>query len=162
MESVIANEPAKADHARYVLGKLLIEGSNPDKVAINETKGGNWIKTAAKNGHVPSIEYKVYYDIRFARHPNLAKIWEALETVIERAPGKNSRACNTIAEFAHAQSKEEANKEKAARYYAMSAEQDCLVGQHWMGVFYMEGFGVAQNYDKAEDLLIKAAKSGNG
>ena len=31
-----------------------------------------------------------------------------------------------------------------------------------MGVFYMEGFGVAQNLDKAEELLIQAAKMGNG
>lgn len=44
----------------------------------------------------------------------------------------------------------------------MSAEQGCLVGTHWMGVFYMEGFGVAMNLDKAEEMLLKAAKMGNG
>ena len=162
LESIIANEPAKADDARYILGKLLIEGANPDKVPVNDTKGINWIKTAAKNGHISSIEYKTYYDIRFASHPNLNKIMEGLETVIERAPGKNSRACNTMAEFAHAQSKEESNKEKAARYYNMSADQECLVGSHWMGVFYMEGFGVPKNLEKAETLLQRAAKMGNG
>ena len=31
-----------------------------------------------------------------------------------------------------------------------------------MGVFYMEGFGVAKNLNKAEEMLLKAAKSGNG
>lgn len=31
-----------------------------------------------------------------------------------------------------------------------------------MGVFYMEGFGVARNLDKAETMLLKAAKMGNG
>ena len=31
-----------------------------------------------------------------------------------------------------------------------------------MGVFYMEGFGVSQNLDKAEEMLIQAAKMGNG
>ena len=56
---------------------------------------------------MPSLEYKTYYDIRFARHPNLTKIMQGLEAVVEQAPGKNSRACNTIAEFAHAQSREE-------------------------------------------------------
>lgn len=111
---------------------------------------------------MPSLEYKTYYDIRFARHPNLTKIMQGLEAVVEQAPGKNSRACNTIAEFAHAQSREDLNKEKAARYYAQSAEQGCLVGQHWMGVFYMEGFGVARNVEKAEANLLRAAKAGNG
>lgn len=161
LESIIANEPAKANDARYILGRLLIEGTNP-LVAVNETKGINWIKHAAKNNHVPSIEYKTYYDIRFARVPNLNKIMQGLEAVVDGAPGKNSRACNTIAEFAHAQSKEESNKDKAARFYNLSAEQGCLVGLHWMGVFYMEGFGVAANLDKAEAMLLRAAKMGNG
>lgn len=129
---------------------------------VNETKGINWIKHAAKNNHVASIEYKTYYDIRFARVPNLKKIMQGLEAVVEGTPTKSSRACNTIAEFAHAQSKEESNKEKAARFYNQSAEQGCLVGLHWMGVFYMEGFGVAKNLDKAETMLLRAAKMGNG
>lgn len=30
-----------------------------------------------------------------------------------------------------------------------------------MGVFYMEGFGVSQNLDKSEALLLKAYKAGN-
>lgn len=103
LEAVISNEPAKANDARYVLGRLLIEGTSAEKVPKNDTKGINWIKTAAKNGHLPSLEYKTYYDIRFARHPNLTKIMQGLEQVVDQAPGKNSRACNTIAEFAHAQ-----------------------------------------------------------
>ena len=32
---------------------------------------------------------------------------------------------------------------------------------HWMGVFYMEGFGVTSNLDKAETLLKQAYKLGN-
>ena len=103
LEGIIANEPAKADDARFVLGRLCIEGTtNPDKVPTNDTKGINWIKTAAKNGHVASIEYQTYYNIRFDRHPNLKKIMQGLETVVAQAPTKCSRACNTIAEFAHA------------------------------------------------------------
>jgi hypothetical protein len=31
-----------------------------------------------------------------------------------------------------------------------------------MGVFYMEGYGVSRNANKAEDMLIRAAKMGNG
>ena len=162
LEAVITNEPAKADEARYVLARLLIEGTSPVKVPKNETKGVNWLKTSAKNGHIFSVEYKTYYDIRFARQPNLKKIMQGLEQVVAEAPNSCSRACNTIAEFAHAQQREEANKEKAARFYNMSAEQGCLVGTHWMGVFYMEGFGVARNLDKAEQMLLKAAKAGNG
>ena len=125
-------------------------------------KGKNWIKTSAKNGHLPSIEYQTYYDIRFAQQPNLKKIMKGLETVVEQAPNRSSRACNTIAEFAHAQTADETNKDKAARYYMMSAEQGCLVGTHWLGIFYMEGYGVSRNLDKAEENLIKAAKMGNG
>ena len=74
-----------------------------------------------------------------------------MEKIVEKA--KSSRACNTLAEFAHAQNKLDNYKENAAKYYNMSAEMGCLIGMHWMGVFYMEGFGVSQNFDKAVDLL---------
>lgn len=105
LEGIITNEPAKADDARFVLGRLCIEGTtSPEKVPVNDTKGINWIKTAAKNGHVASIEYQTYYSIRFDRHPNLKKIMQGLETVVAQSPTKCSRACNTIAEFAHHQS----------------------------------------------------------
>jgi len=43
----------------------------------------------------------------------------------------------------------------------MAAEQGCLIGLHWMGVYYMEGHGVAMNLDKSEEMLIKAHKLGN-
>lgn len=33
---------------------------------------------------------------------------------------------------------------------------------HWLGVYYMEGFGVSQNLDLSEKLLLKASKEGNG
>jgi len=66
-----------------------------------------------------------------------------------------------LAEFAHAQGKSDENKLKAAKYYKMSADQGCLIGIHWIGVFYMEGYGVALNNDLAEENLIKAAKLGN-
>ena len=78
LESVISNEPAKADDARFVLGRLQIEGTYPEKVPVNDTKGNNWLKTAAKNGHVPSLEYQTYHSIRFDRHPNVKKIMGGL------------------------------------------------------------------------------------
>lgn len=66
------------DDARYVLAKLMIEGTS-DKVQHNENKGLNWLKEAVKRGHIPSIEYKTYWDIRFDRRPNLEKIKSSLE-----------------------------------------------------------------------------------
>lgn len=42
-----------------------------------------------------------------------------------------------------------------------AAEQGCVVGIHWMGVYYMEGFGVSQDLDKSEAMLLKAHKLGN-
>jgi hypothetical protein len=35
----------------------------------------------------------------------------------------------------------------------MSAEQDDVVGLHWIGVFYHEGFGLAKNIPKAVEYL---------
>ena len=43
----------------------------------------------------------------------------------------------------------------------MSADQGCLIGIHWMGVFYMEGYGVSKNLEKAGEFLHRAAKMGN-
>ena len=44
------------DHdARFVLGRHMIEGNFPDRIAANQTKGLNYIKTAEKNGHLPAL-----------------------------------------------------------------------------------------------------------
>ena len=112
LELIIEREPANADNARYMLGKLCIEGTFPEAVPRNEKKGINWIKTAAKNGNLPAIEFKVYYDIRFAKQPDLKKIEDALHQVANK--GNSARACNTIAEFAHAQNKKEGYQAEAA------------------------------------------------
>ena len=61
----------------------------------------NWIKTASQAGHIDALEYKTYYDIRFDQNPNLKKILQNLEKVVEEKQD-NTRACNTLAEFAHA------------------------------------------------------------
>ena len=65
LESIIASEPNRADDARYILGRLLIEGTFPETVPRNEQKGINWLKTAAKNGHMDALEHKTYWAIRF-------------------------------------------------------------------------------------------------
>lgn len=44
----------------------------------------------------------------------------------------------------------------------MSAEQGDVLGNHWMGVFYHEGFGVNVNMDKAVENLKVSAECGNG
>lgn len=53
-------------------------------------------------------------------------------------------------------------RDKAAKYYMMSAEQDDVIGIHWMGVFYHEGFGVGKNIEKAIEFLTRSANAGNG
>lgn len=147
LETIIEREPVNADNARFMLGKLQVEGTFPENVPRNEKKGINWIKAAVKNGHLPATEFKVYYDIRFARAPDLKKIESTLLLVAEKA--NSSRAYNTLAEFAHAQNKKDGYKEEAAKYYNKSQELGCLIGTHWMGVFYQEGFGVSKNLDKS-------------
>jgi len=49
----------------------------------------------------------------------------------------------------------------SAKYYMMSAEQGDVIGMHWIGVFYHEGFGVSKDISKAIEFLIKAAEAGN-
>ena len=139
----------------------MVDGNYPERVAQNSGKGINWVKAAAQNGNIDALEYKTYYDIRFDKNPNLKKILAGLEKVVEEKGAGGSRACNTLAEFAHAQGKSDENKAKAARYYKMSAEYGCLIGIHWIGVFYMEGYGVTRNIATAEEYLTRAAKMGN-
>ena len=43
----------------------------------------------------------------------------------------------------------------------LSAEQGDIVGMHWIGVFYHDGFGVSKDTKKAKEFLIKAADMGN-
>jgi len=80
LEALILKEKDSklADDARYMLGKNQIEGSFPNLVPRNEKKGLNWIKEAEKHGHLPALEYKTYYDIRFEKHPSIEKIVASL------------------------------------------------------------------------------------
>ncbi len=157
LESLVTSN--NSDDARFVLGRLLLEGSS-DKIKKNEKKGINWIKEAIKNNHLEALEYKTYFDIRFDKQPNMKKILKNLETVVEKS--KSSRSCNTLAEFYQVQDKKEGSQQEAAKYYSMSAEQGCQIGIHWMGVFYQQAFGVSKNIDKAIDFLTRSAKLGNG
>lgn len=50
----------------------------------------------------------------------------------------------------------------AAKYYLHSAEKGDIIGCHWMGVFYDEGFGVNKNLEKSIDFLKTSAEAGNG
>ncbi len=99
LEATIDKEPNSklADDARYMLGKLMIEGCFQDRVPRNEKKGIYWIKEAVNHDHIPAIEYKTYYDIRFEKHPNPKKIIESLEKIVKI--NKSTRACQTLAEF---------------------------------------------------------------
>ena len=55
LEAIISSE--NNNQARYVLGRLLLEGCS-EKVAVNEKKGINWLKEACKNDYMDAIEYK--------------------------------------------------------------------------------------------------------
>ncbi|MFS8160263.1 MAG: hypothetical protein ACMG6E_08665 [Candidatus Roizmanbacteria bacterium] len=94
LEAYIAQH--NSDQGRYILGRLLLEGTN-DKIIKNITKGVNWLKEAIKNGNLEALEYKVYYDIRFDKQPKIKKIYASLETVIDKT--KSPRACCTLGEF---------------------------------------------------------------
>ena len=65
LENYISKNPKQADSARFILGKLMVEGSYPERVAQNSGKGINWVKAAAQNGNIDALEYKTYHDIRF-------------------------------------------------------------------------------------------------
>lgn len=157
LENIIATK--NSDDARYVLGRLLLEGTS-DKIKKNEKKGVNWIKDAIGNGHLGALEFKTYYDIRFDKQPKMKKIIDNLESLVEKT--KSTKALNLLAEFNHAQDKLPGSKENAAKYYNMSAERGDQLGIHWMGVFYHLGFGVQRNVEKAIEYLRKSSKVGNG
>jgi len=110
----------------------MIEGTS-SKVAKNENKGLNWLKEAVKNGHIPSLEYKTYWDIRFDRQPKLQQIRDNLQKIIDA--NKSTRACNTLAELNHASAGSDlaksspelaetaaVNRDNAAKYYMTSAD----------------------------------------
>jgi len=99
LENLILARDSNND-ARFVLGRLMMESTN-DQVAYNENKGLNWIKEASKKGSFEALEYKTYWDIRFERAPNLTKITENLNKIVDT--NKSCRACNTLAELNHAQ-----------------------------------------------------------
>lgn len=116
LEVFIEKKTVSSDDACFMLGKCQIEGSFPDRIPRNEKKGLNWIKQAVDNNHVPAIEYKAYFDIRFDTNPQLNDIVKALEQSV--AETKSAKAACTLAEVAHGQK----DKDKAAKLYAVAAD----------------------------------------
>jgi|LauGreDrversion4_2_1035121.scaffolds.fasta_scaffold134584_1 hypothetical protein len=96
LEAVITANNANANDARLVLGRLLIEGTS-DKIQKNEKKGFNWVKEASKNNHLGALEYRTYYEIRYDKQPNMKKLLERLQTVVDKT--KSTRAFNMLGEF---------------------------------------------------------------
>ena len=122
LEAIIHKDPTSqlADDARYSLGKNQIEGVFPERIPRNEKKGLQWVKQAVEHNHLPALEYKTYYDIRFEKHPSIKKIVASLEKCVESA--QSCRAACTLAEFCAAQPDVEGNKEKACKYYKIAAD----------------------------------------
>lgn len=81
---------------------MLIEGTRDD-IKRNEKKGVSWMREAAANEHVDSMEYMAYYDIRFEKVPNVKRIIGYLEEVMRLKKTNTARAANTLAEFYLAQ-----------------------------------------------------------
>ena len=99
LEAIIQKVGKSQNDARYVLGKLMIEASS-DKVTKNEGRGLLLLKEASKKGHMASLEYKTYWDIRFDKQPKIQVIKDNLQRIIDE--NKSPRACNTLAELNHA------------------------------------------------------------
>ena len=119
----------------------------------------NWIKEAVKNNHLDSLEYKTFFDIRYDSQPKINKIFKNLEVIIDKT--KSMKCSNMLGEFNQSQDKKAGYQELAARYYSISAEQVCQVRLHWLGVFYIVGYGVTKNLEKAIEYLQQSAKQGN-
>ena len=97
-----------------------------------------------------------------------------LEKIIEA--NMSCKACNTLAELKHAEagplnSPDATEEEKAvalekaklaAKYYLISSDQGDVIGTHWCGVFYHEGFGLEKDVPLAVEYLEEAAEEGNG
>ena len=168
-EAELETQTEKNIAAQYALGVLSIEGTS-QKVAKNKTKGVNYLREAAKAGHIDSKEYLAFYDIKFEKVPNLKRITSYLEDVVRE--NKSTRALNTLAEIYAMQTKQEHSQETAFKYYQESANQGCLLGIHWtgknlvsvtvcLGSFYHMGKGVEKNIAKAIEYLKRSAKMGN-
>ena len=108
------------------------------------------MREAASADHIDAQEFQAYWDIRFEQVPKLKKIQKWLENASDAG---SWRASNNLAEFFLTQTKLADHAELAAKYYKRTADEGCLVGLHWLGVFYHQGKGVGKDVKKAIDLL---------
>jgi len=128
--------------ARLVLGRLLIEGTS-EKIPKNELKGENWIKDLVKKGYLPAVEYSTYRDIRYKAGPDLKKIIKSLELCATK--GKSARACNTLAEIHMGKQEVEEDLSNTVKFFKLSQEYGCMLGNHWMGHYSFIGKGTERN-----------------
>ena len=157
LEALVGTE--NSNKAKYILGVKAIEGTDPERVKKNETKGANWLREAAADDHIDSQEYLAYYDIRFEKIPNIKRIMGYLESVVEKKD--SPRALTTLAEFHVNQKKDLKSVKRGFELYKKSAELGDLIANYWVGVLYHRGLGVDKDLTESIRYLERAVELGN-
>lgn len=83
-----------------------------------------------------------------------------IKELTELADNGDSDAALKLAEYYYNR-EEDGDYDIAIEWYKKSAEQGNSQAQVKLGVFYSEGFGVPENYEKTLELYFKAANDGN-
>ncbi|CAI2368363.1 unnamed protein product [Moneuplotes crassus] len=148
-----------SNNARYVIGVKAIEGNDLEMVKKNVKKGVAWLREAASNDHIDSMEYLAYHDIRFESVPNIKRIMGYLETVIEKKD--STRALTTLAEFYINQRKEKKSVLRGFELYKKAADLGDLIACYWVGVLLHRGQGADKDIKEAIKYLEKASELGN-
>lgn len=158
LESIAAGKDSP-NNAKYVLGVMAIEGTDPKRVKKNDKRGITWLREAANDGHVDSMEYLAYYDIRFEKVPNIRRIMGYLEGVIEKK--ESPRALTTLAEFYINQKKEKKQVERGFELYKKAADLGDLISCYWVGVLRHRGQGADKDMSESIKYLNKGVELGN-
>ena len=138
--------------SKYCLSCLLMNGFGCKQ---NVSAGIDLIAELAEQGHAQA-QFKLgrYYETGEGLPQDVEKAMEWYTKAAEQGYAKAQSNLGRLLVLSH-------NYEEAVRWFTMAADQGLAQAQYSLGLLYMQGQGVPQSIERANEWLIKAAEQGH-
>lgn len=143
----------------------LASESVPEELLLSEgitlKKREGWLKESIDNGQPLHSSLARLYLYKLPTTENIKTAYQLLQKGIEIRDPSSIKVMGEFYAYDHPELKMKANPVKKFEFYKQAADLDEINAIKEVGICYLEGDGVEQDYTKARKYLIKALALGN-
>ena len=141
--------------AQLYLGNMYREGLG---VEPDYEKAAQWFLKAAEQNHPPA---QTLVGVMYYKGMGVEQSFPEAKKWLEKASANGERDAQSFLGLISLDNSEERNPAKAIALLTKAADQNEPLAQTVLGIMYIQGKYVKQDYAKAEALLTKGAEAGN-